>query len=110
MVAGRPSASAWTGSSTRSTCLALAHTECVKPSGATSLPGVGSNAYKSARRGRSELTATILRAGELADLVERMLPTSGRRIDKPTPFVDGMLPDGSRLPAPGRPPRVHAAS
>ena len=36
-----------------------------------------------ARRGRSELTTTILGAGQLADLVERMLRTSGRRIDSP---------------------------
>ncbi|MFQ1000461.1 ATPase, T2SS/T4P/T4SS family [Modestobacter sp. SSW1-42] len=50
-----------------------------------------------ARRGRSELTTTILGAGQLADLVERMLRTSGRRIDMSTPFVDAMLPDGSRL-------------
>ena len=50
-----------------------------------------------ARRGRSELTTTILAPGELADLVERMLRTSGRRIDLSTPFVDAMLPDGSRL-------------
>ncbi|SNS54282.1 Type II/IV secretion system protein [Geodermatophilus saharensis] len=50
-----------------------------------------------ARRGRSELTTTILGAGELADLVERMLRTSGRRIDMSQPFVDAMLPDGSRL-------------
>src|SRR4028119_2214943 len=50
-----------------------------------------------ARRGRSELTTTILRAGELADLVERMLRSSGRRIDMSQPFVDAMLPDGSRL-------------
>jgi pilus assembly protein CpaF len=50
-----------------------------------------------ARRGRSELTTTILGAGQLADLVERMLRSSGRRIDMSTPFVDAMLPDGSRL-------------
>ncbi|SCX37999.1 Type II/IV secretion system protein [Klenkia marina] len=50
-----------------------------------------------ARRGRSELTTTILGAGELADLVERMLRTSGRRVDMSTPFVDASLPDGSRL-------------
>ena len=49
------------------------------------------------RHGRSELTTTILGAGELADLGERMLRTSGRRIDMSTPFVDAMLPDGSRL-------------
>jgi pilus assembly protein CpaF len=50
-----------------------------------------------ARRGRSELTTTILRAGEIRDLVERMLKTSGRRVDLSTPFVDATLPDGSRL-------------
>jgi pilus assembly protein CpaF len=50
-----------------------------------------------ARRGRSELTTTILRAEEVRDVVERMLKTSGRRVDLSTPFVDAMLPDGSRL-------------
>ncbi len=50
-----------------------------------------------ARRGRSELTTLILTAGQVAELVERMLRTSGRRIDLSTPFVDAMLPDGSRL-------------
>ncbi len=34
---------------------------------------------------------------EFADLVEWMLRTLGRRIDMSTPFVDAMLPDGSRL-------------
>jgi pilus assembly protein CpaF len=50
-----------------------------------------------ARHGRSELTTLILTADELADLVERMLRLSGRRIDLSTPFVDSTLPDGSRL-------------
>jgi pilus assembly protein CpaF len=50
-----------------------------------------------ARAGRSELTTTMLRADELRDLVERMLKSSGRRVDLSTPFVDAMLPDGSRL-------------
>jgi pilus assembly protein CpaF len=50
-----------------------------------------------ARQGRSELTTTILRPDEVRDLVERMLKTSGRRVDLSTPFVDAMLPDGSRL-------------
>ncbi len=50
-----------------------------------------------ARRGRSELTTTILSDGDVRDLVERMLRTSGRRVDLSTPFVDAMLPDGSRL-------------
>ena len=50
-----------------------------------------------ARRGRSELTTLILTSDAVADLVERMLRSSGRRIDLSTPFVDAMLPDGSRL-------------
>jgi hypothetical protein len=50
-----------------------------------------------ARRGRSELTTTILRAAEIRDLVEKMLKSSGRRVDLSTPFVDATLPDGSRL-------------
>jgi pilus assembly protein CpaF len=50
-----------------------------------------------ARHGRSELTTAILSAGQVADLVERMLKGTGRRVDLSTPFVDAMLPDGSRL-------------
>ena len=50
-----------------------------------------------ARRGVHELTTTILTAEEVRDLVERMLKSSGRRVDLSTPFVDAMLPDGSRL-------------
>ena len=50
-----------------------------------------------ARRGRSELTTVILTAEQVAELVERMLRPSGRRVDLSTPFVDAMLPDGSRL-------------
>ncbi|MCU1690636.1 MAG: Type secretion system protein [Pseudonocardiales bacterium] len=50
-----------------------------------------------ARHGRSELTTLVLSETEVADLVERMLRPSGRRIDLSSPFVDAMLPDGSRL-------------
>jgi pilus assembly protein CpaF len=50
-----------------------------------------------ARRGRSELTTTILTAEEVAQLVERMLKGSGRRVDLSSPFVDAVLDDGSRL-------------
>jgi pilus assembly protein CpaF len=50
-----------------------------------------------ARHGRSELTTVILSDAEVCALVERMLKTSGRRLDLSTPFVDAMLPDGSRL-------------
>jgi pilus assembly protein CpaF len=50
-----------------------------------------------ARQGRSELTTTILDAAQVRDLVERMLKSSGRRVDLSTPFVDAMLPGGERL-------------
>jgi pilus assembly protein CpaF len=50
-----------------------------------------------ARHGVHELTTTILTSDEVRDLVERMLKSSGRRVDLSTPFVDAMLPDGSRL-------------
>jgi pilus assembly protein CpaF len=50
-----------------------------------------------ARGGVSELTTTILTAQEVRDLVERMLKSSGRRVDLSSPFVDAALPDGSRL-------------
>lgn len=52
-----------------------------------------------ARNGKSELTTTMLGAGEVRDLVERMLKPSGRRLDLSSPFVDALLPDGSRLHA-----------
>lgn len=50
-----------------------------------------------ARAGRSELTTTVLGEAQVRDLVERMLRSSGRRVDLSQPFVDAMLPDGSRL-------------
>lgn len=50
-----------------------------------------------ARRGRHELTNVILTRAEVQDLVERMLKSSGRRIDLSQPFVDAMLPQGHRL-------------
>lgn len=50
-----------------------------------------------ARGGRSELTTAVLSDAQVRSLVERMLQWSGRRIDLSTPFVDAMLPDGSRL-------------
>ncbi|MBD7995408.1 CpaF family protein [Arthrobacter sp. Sa2CUA1] len=50
-----------------------------------------------ARDGRSELTALTLTAEQVRDLVERMLKSSGRRLDLSSPFVDAALPDGSRL-------------
>ena len=50
-----------------------------------------------ARKGKSELTNVILDENEVRSLVERMLATSGRRVDLSNPFVDATLPDGSRL-------------
>jgi pilus assembly protein CpaF len=50
-----------------------------------------------ARGGTAELTNTILTADEVRDLVERMLKSSGRRVDLSSPFVDATLPGGSRL-------------
>lgn len=52
-----------------------------------------------ARHGKSELTTTVLTADEIRDLVERMLKPSGRRLDISSPFVDALMPDGSRLHA-----------
>ena len=50
-----------------------------------------------ARQGRHVLTNLILDQQEIASLVERMLRTSGRRLDLSSPFVDATLSDGSRL-------------
>ena len=50
-----------------------------------------------ARNGRSELTTVVLSDDEVRGIVERMLVSSGRRLDMSTPFVDALLPDGSRL-------------
>ena len=50
-----------------------------------------------ARNGESELTSVSLTEQHVKDLVERMLKSSGRRLDMSSPFVDAALPDGSRL-------------
>ncbi|WP_026555482.1 CpaF family protein [Arthrobacter sp. 35W] len=50
-----------------------------------------------ARHGESELTALAFTDQQVRDLVERMLKSSGRRLDLSSPFVDAALPDGSRL-------------
>jgi pilus assembly protein CpaF len=50
-----------------------------------------------ARAGLHELTTTVLSEDQVRDLVEKMLKSSGRRVDLSAPFVDAMLPDGSRL-------------
>ena len=50
-----------------------------------------------ARGGESELTSLVLTEAQIRNLVERMLKSSGRRLDLSSPFVDAALPDGSRL-------------
>lgn len=50
-----------------------------------------------ARHGQSELTSLVFTEQQVRDLVERMLKSSGRRLDLSSPFVDAALPDGSRL-------------
>src|SRR6195952_5949990 len=50
-----------------------------------------------ARDGVPERTDLELTDTEVRDLVERMLQSSGRRVDLSSPFVDSSLPDGSRL-------------
>ena len=50
-----------------------------------------------ARGGRPELTTLLLTEDEVRTLVERMLASTGRRVDLSQPFVDAMLPDGSRI-------------
>ena len=50
-----------------------------------------------ARGGLSERVPLVLTDTAVRDLVERMLQSSGRRVDLSQPFVDASLPDGSRL-------------
>ncbi|WP_214468248.1 CpaF family protein [Microbacterium flavescens] len=50
-----------------------------------------------ARGGVPERTPLTLTDSAVRDLVERMLQSSGRRVDLSQPFVDASLPDGSRL-------------
>ena len=50
-----------------------------------------------AREGRHELTSLMLTSEQVRELVERMLSSSGRRLDISQPFVDAMLPGGHRL-------------
>ncbi|WP_019617796.1 CpaF family protein [Gulosibacter faecalis] len=50
-----------------------------------------------ARAGVASLTNTVISESDLRDLVERMLRSTGRRLDLSSPFVDASLPDNSRL-------------
>ena len=46
-----------------------------------------------ARGGKSELTNLVLNAGDVRQLIDRILMWSGRRLDLASPFVDAQLPD-----------------
>lgn len=50
-----------------------------------------------ARNGVSERVPLAMTESQVRDLVERMLQSTGRRVDLSSPFVDASLPDGSRL-------------
>lgn len=50
-----------------------------------------------AREGVSERVDMGLTELQVRELVERMLHSTGRRVDLSSPFVDASLPDGSRL-------------
>jgi len=47
--------------------------------------------------GAPQLTPTLIPEGEIDDLIERLLQSTGRRVDFSSPFVDASLPDGSRV-------------
>lgn len=49
------------------------------------------------KSGVTELTTIIMDDAEIHELVEKMLRSSGRRIDYSSPFVDAALPGGERL-------------
>lgn len=57
----------------------------------------GAGAVHVAREGVAERTGVRLDERAVRDLVERMLQSTGRRVDISQPFVDASLPDGSRL-------------
>ena len=50
-----------------------------------------------AKSGLAQRTTVELTDTGVRDLVERMLQSTGRRVDVSSPFVDASLPDGSRL-------------
>lgn len=52
-----------------------------------------------AKSGVTQLSGVYLTETELRAIVERMLRSTGRRLDRSSPFVDASLPDGSRLHA-----------
>lgn len=57
----------------------------------------GPNEVFIAKKGISSSLPISIDSGELKVIVERMLRSTGRRLDRSSPFVDASLPDGSRL-------------
>ena len=57
----------------------------------------GTDQVHIARGGATERIPLRLTDAVIRDLVERMLQSTGRRVDISQPFVDASLPDGSRL-------------
>ncbi|MCI2266469.1 CpaF family protein [Sediminivirga luteola] len=57
----------------------------------------GPGAVFVSRAGVSELTTVVLTEQQIADLIEQLLESSGRRVDLSQPFADAALPDGSRV-------------
>jgi pilus assembly protein CpaF len=63
------------------------------------------------REGRLEVTRVVFRDEQhLRQIMEKMLASSGRRVDERSPMVDARLPDGSRLNAVIRPIALHGDS
>jgi pilus assembly protein CpaF len=57
----------------------------------------GNSKVFAARSGVASLQSIKFADGELSAIVERMLRSTGRRLDRSSPFVDASLADGSRL-------------
>jgi pilus assembly protein CpaF len=57
----------------------------------------GDSKVFAARAGVARLEPIKFSQGELSMIVERMLRSTGRRLDRSSPFVDASLADGSRL-------------
>jgi pilus assembly protein CpaF len=63
------------------------------------------------RAGRLEPARAVFRDEQhLRQIMEKMLASSGRRVDERSPMVDARLPDGSRLNAVIRPIALHGDS
>lgn len=59
----------------------------------------GPNKIFVAKNGVASRVDEVISAAQISAICERMLRTSGRRLDRSSPFVDASLPDGSRFHA-----------